>query len=386
MGHPVYGPKDRHFTDVYEDGVLVDRIPEQTIIDECDRLLSCWKRGERGYPVCSATLKDEPTKIGKKKVRVFQAAPVCMSIFIRMYFLPIARFLALHPVQSECGVGTNAFSMDWNDLMTHALKYAQDNKVIAWDYSKYDVRMSSQMTIAVLKSYIDLARRGGYDEESLRIMEAMIADIVHPLLDWNGTLLMALNMNTSGNNITVQMNSTAGSFYVRMGFFSLFPNEEDFRSCVAAMTYGDDFKGSVKEEFRKFNYLTYRDFLASHGMKITPPDKSETGSEFLDEQDADFLKRTSSVIEGIPVPIGRLTEASIFKSLHVNLRSKTTSKAEVAVSCMETALHEWFAYGREHYEMRLEQLTRVALAAGLCPTSAFVSYDERVAKWHEKYA
>lgn len=67
------------------------------------------------------------------------------------------------------------------------------------------------------------------------------------------------------------------------------------------------------------------------------------------------------------------------------MRSKTTSKEEVAVSCMETALHEWFAYGREHYEERLEQMKLVARAAGLCPTKAFVSYDERVRGWHEKY-
>jgi hypothetical protein len=303
-----------------------------------------------------------------------------------MYFLPIARFLSLHPLVSESAVGINSFSPEWKELMDHATKFAVDNKVIAWDYSKYDVRMNSQMTTAVLKSYIDLARRGGYKEEELSIMEAMIADIVHPMIDWNGTLIMAFNMNTSGNNITVNINSTAGSFYVRMGFFHVYPDEKDFRKCVAAMTYGDDFKGSVNSHYRKFDFFAYQSFLAQHGMKITLPDKSDNSCAFMEEEDADFLKRSSATIEGIPVPIGRLAEESIFKSLHCNLRSKSTSKAEVAVSCMETALHEWFAYGREYYEMRREQLTRVAYAAGLCPTKAFVPYEERVATWHEKYA
>jgi hypothetical protein len=386
MGFPVFGPKNKHFTEIREGERLVDRVPSKGVLEEYERLLSHWKQGERAYPVCSATLKDEPTKIGKTKVRVFQAAPVSLSLAIRMYFLPIARFLSLHPLVSESAVGINSFSPEWKELMDHATKFAVDNKVIAWDYSKYDVRMNSQMTTAVLKSYIDLARRGGYKEEELSIMEAMIADIVHPMIDWNGTLIMAFNMNTSGNNITVNINSTAGSFYVRMGFFHVYPDEKDFRKCVAAMTYGDDFKGSVNSHYRKFDFFAYQSFLAQHGMKITLPDKSDNSCAFMEEEDADFLKRSSATIEGIPVPIGRLAEESIFKSLHCNLRSKSTSKAEVAVSCMETALHEWFAYGREYYEMRREQLTRVAYAAGLCPTKAFVPYEERVATWHEKYA
>jgi len=385
MGFPVFGQKRKHFEEVYDGEKLVDRVPAPFVKEEYDRLVSCWAAGDRAYPVCSATLKDEPTPKGREKVRVFQAAPVALSLAIRRYFLPIARFLSLHPLESECAVGANSFSPEWKELMDHATKYAEDNKVIAWDYSKYDVRMSSQITIAVLKSYIDLARRGGYDEESLRIMEAMIADIVHPMLDWNGTLIMALNMNTSGNNITVNINSTGGSIYVRLGFFDVYPDAPSFRACVAALTYGDDFKGSVRKDYRKFDYYAYRDFLARHGMKITLPDKSDNACSFMEDEDADFLKRISSKVEGVPVPIGRLAEESIFKSLHANLRSKSTSKDEVAVSCMETALHEWFAYGKEHYEMRREQLTRIANAAGLCPTKAFVPFEDRVAKWHEKY-
>jgi hypothetical protein len=385
MGFPVFGEKTRFFTEHRDGERLLDRIPDPEIVKEFERLMSCWERGERAYPICCATLKDEPTAIGKTKVRVFQAAPVCFSLAIRMYFLPIARFLSLHPLESESAVGVNCFSPEWKELMDHAGKFGQDGKRLALDHEKYDVRMSSQIVSAVLKSFIELAALGGYPEHALKIMTAMIADMVHPMIDWNGTLLMAFNMNTSGNNITVNINSVAGSLYVRMGFFSVYPEVRDFRSCVAAMTYGDDFLGSVKEEYRGFNFHSFQQFLRKHNMNITPPDKTSEGCDFLDASKADFLKRVSSHIDGVPVPIGKLTEKSIFKSLHTNVRSKTTSKEEVAVSCMETALHEWFAYGREHYEERLEQMKLVARAAGLCPTKAFVSYDERVRGWHEKY-
>jgi len=385
MGFPIFGPKTNHFEEVRQGEKLVDRIASVEVKEEFARLMNCWNSGERGYPVCSATLKDEPTPVDKSKVRVFQAAPIALSLAIRMYFLPIARFLSLHPLVSESAVGVNSFSTDWSELMDHAKKFAKDKKVIAWDYSKYDVRMNSQMTSAVLRSYIDLARAGGYPEEDLKVMNNMIADIVHPLIDWNGTMIMAFNMNTSGNNITVNINSTAGSFYVRMGFFAVYPQAQDFRECVAAMTYGDDFLGSVHPDYRNFNFETYRVFLEKHGVKITLPDKGDNTCEFMNEDDADFLKRQSNDIEGVPVPIGRLTEDSIWKSLHSNLKSKTETSRNVSISCIETALHEWFAFGKDHYNMRLEQMKEVCAKANLPQTPAFCSYEDRVERWHDHY-
>lgn len=386
MGFPVFGKKSIHFTEIRDDrGTLVDRIPSEAIVTELTRLFACWRRGERAYPICSATLKDEPTTIGKDKVRVFQAAPVAFSLAIRQLFLPVARFLCLHPILSECAVGINSFSRDWNELMLYVHKFAPDRKLLGLDYSKYDVRMNSQVTCAVLISFVDLARIGGYPEVTLGIMEALIADMVHPLLDWNGVLLMAFNMNTSGNNITVNINSAANSLYTRMGFFRVYPTAPAFRDCCAITTYGDDLAGSVDEPWRDFNFLTYKAFLAEHDIKITSPTKTDATTPFLPQEDVDFLKRQSNFVEGVDVPLGKLSEDSIFKSLHCNLRSSKQTPTNVAISCMETALHEWFAYGREHYTMRLEQMKEVAKKCDLPLTPAFCPYDERVDKWHMNY-
>lgn len=386
MGFPVFGPKKSYFEEIWEGGVLVARIPNRKILDEYDRMEHCLQKGERAYPVCSATLKDEPTKLDSTKVRVFQNAAVAMSLHLRKYFLPVIRFLCKHPLESESAVGINAFSQEWETVMKHASKYAPDGKMLGLDYSKYDVRMNSQITRAVLTSYVELARIGGYSKRDLHIMEMLIADVVHPLLDWNGTLLMAFNMNTSGNNITVNINSTAGSFYIRLGFFEEYPDAEDFRSAVAAMTYGDDFLGSVLAQFRNFNFQSYKKFLAKHKMKITPPDKGETELTFLDKEDADFLKRQSHYIPEIGVEIGRLDEMSIFKSLHSNLRSRVATPIEVALGCIDTAMHEWFAHGRDVYELRAKQMEEVCRRADIPASSVRVTYDERVAHWKEKYS
>lgn len=385
MGGPIFGPKHRQFTEVRDGEKLIDRVPSDAVLTELHRCEECWRRGERAYPLTTATLKDEATPVEKEKVRVFQAVAAAFGMWIRKYFLPIARFLSLHPTITESAVGVNAFSKQWEELMNHANQFAEDDKVIAWDYSKYDVRMNSQITRAVLISFIELAERGGYDADSLSMMRAMVNDIVHPLIDYNGTLLMAYNMNTSGNNITVNINSTAGSFYVRLGFFNSYPEANHFRSKVAAMTYGDDFKGSVKPGWRDFNFHSFQDYLAKHGMKITLPDKSEDSCAFMDEQDADFLKRKSHYVPEIATTIGALDEDSIFKSLHANLKSKAAMPEEVATSCIETAMHEWFAHGRAKYELRAKQMQEVCQRKHLLVPATYITYDERVEHWLAKY-
>jgi hypothetical protein len=216
-------------------------------------------------------------------------------------------------------------------------------------------------------------------------MQNMIADIVHPIMDLNGTLLMSYNMNTSGNNMTVDVNGGAGSLYVRMGFFSLYPEVEDFRSKVAHLTYGDDAKGSNAADTRKFNFIYYKKFLAKHGMKLTLPTKTDDEVEFLRTEETDFLKRISHHIPEIGCAIGQLDEESIFKSLHSNLKSSSATPREVAASVIETALHEWFAFGREHYEMRRAQFRTICERQQLPVEALKYTFDDRVAFWKDKY-
>ena len=387
VGFPLFGAKRNKFTYVTDEDGTDNRIPDDDIMEEYNRCLTAWDQGKRAYPVCVATLKDEPTKIGSEKVRVFQAVAIALGFGIRRWFLPIARVLSLCPELSEAAVGVNAFSQQWDALMTHAEKFAPDGRVIAWDYSKYDVRMNSQMTYAVLQSMIDIATLCNYSNYDLRMMNAMIADIIHPLIDYNGTMIMAYNMNTSGNNITVNINSVANSLYVRMGFFNACPEVEDFRSCVAAMTYGDDYKGSVLSIYRpRFNFAVFKKFLADHGMKITEPDKKGEVHDDLHIDDTDFLKRKSVFIPEIGTRIGALSRESMLKCLLVNLKSPTETPHLVAIACVESYMHELFAHGREVYEIDQPKIIAACTKAlGVVPPAAAFTFSDRVDQWREKY-
>jgi hypothetical protein len=387
IGYPLFGAKKRKFTYVMVGEFCEDRIPDDDILEEYERCIECWERGERAYPVTTATLKDEATKADSEKVRVFQAVALALGMGIRKWFLPIARILSLCPELSESAVGVNAFSPQWDALMSHAEKFAQDGRVVAWDYSKYDVRMNSQMTYAVLQSFIDIAEVCNYSKYDLKMMNAMIADIIHPLIDYNGTMIMAYNMNTSGNNITVNINSVANSLYVRMGFFHACPEVLNFREAVAAMTYGDDFKGSVAEEYReKFNFRVFKGFLAEHGMKITDPNKTDLVEDDMDVDDADFLKRHSNFIPEIGYRIGKLSKSSMYKPLLANLKSKTETPETVAISCVETYMHELFAHGRQEYEQDQPKMKELCVRVlDFVPPAVAFTFDERVEMWKEKY-
>ena len=385
-GFPVFGAKSKLVDEIRDGETLIDRIPKDELRREIARMREAYRNKQRAYPVVSATLKDEPTPINKDKVRVFQNSPIAFTILLRKYFLPIVRFLGLNPLLSESAVGVNSFSKEWEVLMEHAEKYAPDGKVTAWDYKKYDVRMNSQITTAAWLCLIDLAERAGYSNDDLNIMRTMVTDVVHPLMDFNGTILMLFSIQISGQPITVQINGIVGSLYVRMGFFHLCQGMGDFRENVSALTYGDDYKGSVKEECRsRFNFRTFQEFMEAHDVQVTLPDKSDDVLDFMDSADADFLKRSSQYIPEIDTTIGKLDEMSIFRPLHANVVSKKSSELEIATASVQTALHEWFAHGREVYEKRRSQLQGVCDECNLPVSALEISFDDRVSHWLSKY-
>lgn len=386
LGYPLSGPKEREFEEIREGEILVDRIPSERIQNEVSRLMACWEKGERAYPIVSACLKDEATPLCKSKVRVFFIAPVALSLSIRKYFLSILGFLSANKELSEQAVGTNCFGPGWDQLMSHVESFADDDLFVGWDYSKYDTRLSSQLTTASWLVLINIAEASGcYSSHDLLIMKAMVTDIVHPVIDYNGTLVSFTSVNTSGHNCTVDINGLANSVLNRLAYDDLIGLETPFRDNVAIMTYGDDLAGSVHPDYRDFNFRTVKEFFAAHGIKITLPDKSDIICDFLNRKDLDFLKRSSNYIPEIDTRLGKLVEDSIFKSLHANLESKKVSRREVSASALVGAMHEWFAHGRDIYELRQDQMREVCERAGMKLNAVEITFDDRAHHWLENY-
>jgi len=349
--------------------------------------------------IFNASLKDEPTKVDKTKVRVFEAAPILLQIGIRTYFLPIARFLSANPLVAECAVGINSHGPEWHELSEFMAHHGTD-RILALDYSKYDLRMPEQLTLAAFQVMIQFAEMtGNYTEIDLQRMRVIAFEVCTPLVAYNGTLMRFMGTNPSGQNMTVYINSIVNSLLHRLAFNDAYGEERRaqigkelglgrparFRDLCNMMMYGDDAKGSEMEGYDDFNHISMANYLARHDMKATMPDKTSDPVAFMNRFEVDFLKRKDCFNPDLGVYVGQLDENSIFKSLHSILESKAESPLEVSKTNLEGAMREWFFYGRKHFEMRQEQMLKVASKAGIVSDYLEKSYDEHVEDWKKKY-
>jgi hypothetical protein len=364
---------------------------DDMILQECDRMCGALLEGKRCYSIFKACVKDEPTKKGKDKVRVFQAADWATQLMVRKYFLPIARLLSLFPLVSECAVGVNAQGPEWDQLARHMKKFG-DDRILAGDYSKYDLRMPAGMIIAAFKCLIDIVQEcGDYSKDDIIIMKGIATEIAYSCVAYNGDIIIHRGSNPSGQNMTVYINCIVNSLLLRSAYFHMYPSNlgtpEPFRSNVAVMTYGDDVKGSVKRGHDWFNHISYAQFLSKRDMVFTMPDKESEPTPYMLDSEADFLKRHNLFNEETGLIHGVLDEGSIFKSLHTVLRSKAVTPEDQSAMNIDGALREWWQYGPHLYELRRSQMTEVAIRAGISHmcTELSVSYETRMELFREKY-
>lgn len=388
-GFPLSGDKRPFLVDLNPDDhpdVGYPRTFTKEIWDEFDKVVEVLRSGKRCYAIWKACLKDEVTKTTKKKVRVFQSAPLVIQLLIRMYFLPIVRIIQMNPIAFECAVGVNAEGLEWEELWEAAMSKGRE-RVFAGDYSKYDVRMPAQVTCAAFDILIDIASQcEGYAIEDVGLMRALVHEVVYPVVAYNGDLIQLFGTNPSGQNLTVIINSIANSLLLRSYFYSTYPNFV-FKEHCAIMTYGDDIIGSVSSSCELFTIKGYSIWCASHDMGFTMPNKEDELVEYMREEDVDFLKRKSEFNSDLGRKIGLLNEDSILKRLLACVRSSELSPEEHSAENIESSLNDWFYYGRDVFEDRFAKLYSVAGENGilhLCPGFSR-TYDDRVLEWRQKY-
>lgn len=364
---------------------------DQMIIDEVESMQNELLNGRRCYSIFKACVKDEPTKIGKDKVRVFQAADFATQIMVRKYYLPVARMLSLFPLTSECAVGINAQGPEWDQLARHMKKFG-DERIFAGDYSKYDLRMPADLITAAFKCMLIIAEEcGDYTMEDKIIMKGIATEIAYSCVSYNGDMIIHCGSNPSGQNLTVYINCIVNSLLMRSAYYHMYPamngNPEPFRHNVAVSVYGDDVKGSVRKGCDWFNHMSYADFLKERDMVFTMPDKTSDPTPYMTDEDADFLKRHNLYCEETKLIHGVLDENSIFKSLHSVLKSKSVSPLDQSAMNIDGALREWWQYGREMYEKRREQMKDVALQTNISHmcTELDVTYDDRMEMFNKRY-
>jgi hypothetical protein len=391
-GFPINKPKAGFLTDIPEDdSSSCVRILDPMFWEEFEKMEDKYLQGIRCYPVFKGCLKDEATLLTKKKVRVFQAAPIALQLILRKYFLPICRQISLNPEIFECAVGINCYSREWDRLNTHILKFGK-NRVVAGDFKTFDLKMPAQMVLLSFKIFINLAKRCGYDDRSLTIMNSVATDVAFPTIDYNGELMQFLCGNPSGQNLTVYTNSIVNSLYHRCAYYSLVLNAPIFHDVVSMVSYGDDCKMSVRKGFEAFNHTAIAATFDTVGITYTMADKLARSVPYINGDDAAFLKRMAVWSPALRIYVAALDEKSIFKSLHTMHRSSLVgrdalTKEQHLAAVFDAALSEWFFHGRDVYAMRRVQLRIIADKYNFAHQvpHLFMTYERCVTDWLEKY-
>lgn len=390
IGYPLTGKKRTHIVELEP---TVDkpnnRIFTDEIMGEINRVEELYKCGERAYTIAKACKKDEVLPKAKEKCRIFYGNPISLTFLVRKYYLPIVRFLQLNPLASECAVGINCYSPEWNEFYKHATHFGSQT-IFGGDYGKYDQKIPSQLILAALRIMIDLAKEKDYSDQDLAVMEAMTGDIVYSMIAFNGDLIsLQEGTHISGNSLTVVINGICGSLNLRNFFYTKYSPDIKFRDAAHIMTYGDDNIGSVDPKYPEFNIKGCSEYLENLGQIYTMPDKDSELRPYIDIEQFEFLKRSNVYHEDIKCNVGALSESSIFKSLHCYLRGKgcpLTPKEACAIN-IDTALREWFYHGKEIYEKRRQEMKRVAWDADIRHMCMLLdhTYEDRVEDWREKY-
>jgi len=345
---------------------------------EKQRILSCYSRNERAYPIFKSCPKSESIPITKEKKRLFQVAPTGYQLVVRELFLPLAVLLGQCPLLSECSVGINCSSDEWEQMVRFLEQFPACN-TIAGDYKAYDQKMGPDVTQKAWESLIHIAQALGATPDIVRTMRCVVADMVTPLVAFEGTLIELHAGNPSGQNLTAHINCIVNSLLLRVVWylsrkergFTVLP----FRSSVALQVYGDDNLATTSDV--GYNMKTISRILGSFGYVYTDAQKNLEVVPFIDLQDAEYLKRKSVFHPKLGVRVGALSQNSIFKSLHCFDAFSKLSPPQHATSVAESALFEFFLHGEEIYEERRAQLIEAYREAGLVVPLLHKSYTAR---------
>lgn len=402
------------------------------MLDEIEVLRAILATKGRINAVFYACPKDEPTKIGKEKVRVFAACPWYLSILVRQYYLPIARLYLAFPTMFESAVGVNAHGPEWRVLVDFMSGQGSERMVFG-DYEAFDKKVGYLLAILPWKLWMDIAALAGYDQESLYVMAALAEEICRPNYEFNGEVVGTDGTTPSGHNMTVFSNCEINCLYIRTAFYAIAACQKDeisdtaqrashvcvstfsqasgeqlslaycseldskpllstlkgrFSKYVNLLTYGDDNGMSVSDDVPWFNHMSIAGFLAECGIKYTTAAKEMPTVPYGTIADLSFLKRGARYSAVLDTVVAPLELASIYKSLHCRLENKDVTDEEYNAAAIEGALLELFFHGDEVYGPRRDALQQVVDAAGLKPwlrTPRLKTFQEQTIDWLLRY-
>ena len=191
-------------------------------------------------------------------------------------------------------------------------------------------------------------------------------DTAFSFVNFNGDLYEFFGTNPSGHPLTVIINCLVNSLYMRYAYAVTTKNTpRNFRRDVRLATYGDDNIMCVRPGVDAFNHTDISRVLATIGVEYTMADKESESLPFIDISKTSFLKRIFRWDDEMQAQMAVLEEASINKMLTSYVNTGVLAPGAHSICAIETALREYFFYGRERYENRLAYFKGIVKQAKL---------------------
>lgn len=356
------------------DDVIADRIKE---------IEKLYKQGKRAHPQFCEHLKDDPMpqrKIKSGATRLFSGAEFAWSIVVRRYLLPHIRLIQNNPFLFESMPGVVAQSEEWQQIHDFLAGFGLD-RIVAGDYGKFDKKMVAPFVLAAFDVLISMSAAAKWSKEELMTLHCIAEDTAYSIIEFNGDLI-EIQGNPSGHPLTVIINCLVNCLYMRFAFMRVTTHKPTlFKKYVRLVTYGDDNLMSVSEECPEFNHTAISQALEEIGVKYTMADKEAESIPYINIDQASFLKRRFRFDKDIGAIVGPLEHSSIDKMLTVHVDNGQISPEAHAIRVIETALREYFYYGKDIFEEKRQYFRDLVDRAGLriwVTDSTFPEYGDLV--------
>lgn len=212
--------------------------------------------------------------------------------------------------------------------------------------------MAAPFILAAFEILIELSKEAGWSATDLRILRCIAFDTAFPTIDFNGDLI-EVQGNPSGHPLTVIINCLVNSLYMRYAFMlTTKKHPSEFQKLVKLATYGDDNIMGVSKTCPEFNHTAIAASMKEIGVQYTMAEKEAESVPYIHISDASFLKRKFVYNNDINAFMAPLPQETFDKMLTSRLDNGTLAPEAHSICVIETAIREYFFYGREIFDER----------------------------------
>lgn len=365
---------------------------EQFVMDEFRNRDKRIREGYRTYEIFSSNVKSEPTSIEKiqaGKTRIFFAASTHTQLLFRKYLLTTLRFFCTQTETTECAVGINPHSKQWQKIVDYFNEFKGKN-YMALDMSNFDILTPTTLIDVALDVLLSIPMQSNNFSDADKLALAVLKqEILHAVVDFNGDVIVIDGIIPSGINITSILGSIVNSLYYRCAYYIIRDGKGlgNFKDAVKLLTFGDDSIAKVSKAHGDINMLSMIDALNSVGIVATNGKKDGNNVKYNDITELEFLKRSFRYDRHFGCYVAALDIKSIYKSLSCLNPPKTINIENITGSNIDGALFEMKFHGRVAYEEFRSKIKTIAEEARLVIYTRCldITFDEALRAWKNDY-